>query len=204
MKFQKKHIEKNEKNQSKFCSTFFLIIFLAGAAAGVYFVWKFFQKPVSSKIYTKSELSTTVAPEVFERFEGKYLSFEYSQTYSIKSHTKELQNGGVILESALLSDAVSSKRIGLTIRNLPTHNLEDCPDFKMRELDKGRYKKEVFDFGLYNGSFFENIEQEITEKTFFLLQGDYLAILSMTGPSFFDEKKENEAMDIIKSISWLK
>jgi hypothetical protein len=200
--------EKNVKrNHLKMIIFLFILAMVVTAAGLIYF---YAQKPARGIIKTASrsqeaETKNNDTPSVFT---GEYLSFLYGNSYVLKSHDVFDENGAVILERAYLTEIASvsnvSKKIMLTVRDLPTHAFEDCPDFKIRSMDSKKYKKETFDFGEIKGISFEVADQSTHEKTFFLLHENYLAIISITSPALGDEKTNNEALDVIKSVSWHK
>ena len=197
---------KKDAKSNHFKMIIFLSI-LSLIAIGAIIVYFYAQKPAQGivKLSSSGQDLETKNNNVSEAFAGKYLSFFYGNSYVLKSHNIDNENGAVILEQAYLSEnSAISKKIGLMIRNLPTHNLEDCPDFKMREINSKKYRKDNFDFSSISGSSFEAVDQGTFEKTFFLLHGDYLAIISMSAPSLSDEEIEDEASGIVKSVSWLK
>lgn len=209
-------ILKNEKNNTEIqkkdieSGHFKMIIFLfivALFAIGSVMVYIYAQKPARGTVKPVSQNQdlTTKSEDVPEAFTGKYLSFLYGNSFALKSHDIADEEGTVILEQAYLSEkSAISKKIGLTVRSLPTHKLEDCPDFKMRTMNSKKYKKEDFSLGSIGGSSFEVTDQGTFDKTFFLLHGDYLTIISITAPTLGDEKIETEADNIVRSISWLK
>ena len=208
MNKEKNNYDVSKKNTKS--GHFKMIIFLSILVIviiGAEIIYFYAQKPAQGtiKLSSSGQDLETKNNNVSEAFAGKYLSFFYGNSYVLKSHNIDNENGAVILEQAYLSEnSAISKKIGLTIRSLPTHNLEDCPDFKMREINSKKYKKDNFDFSSVSGSSFEAIDQGTFEKTFFLLHGDYLAIISMSAPSLSDEEIEDEASGIVKSVSWLK
>jgi hypothetical protein len=181
---------------------FFLLI-----AAGIVAVYLYAQKPAQGVVRTSNieQKIEAASEDVPEAFTGEYISFLYDKTYSLKSHDIADKSGAVILEQAYLSQSGSvSKKIGLMVRSLPTHNLDDIPDYEMRAIKTENYKKDEFNFGSVSGISFEALGEGTFEKTFFLLKKDKVAIITMTAPSFSDEKLQAESGTIIKSISWLK
>lgn len=181
-----------------------LVILIAIIAAAVY---KFARKPAQGVIKPPVPDIQAVqkAEDVPEAFTGKYVSFMYSQKYALKSHDVAKEDGAIILEQAYLSElSAISKKIGLTVRSLPSHNLEDNPDYKMREITTKRYKREDFSEGNVKGVSFVPADDGQFEKTFFVTHGDFLAIISMTAPAFPSEDLNKEADAIAKSLTWLK
>jgi hypothetical protein len=199
-------IQEKDAKSSHFKMIIFLCLFIL-AAIGIIVGYIYAQRPAQGivKGISKNQDAENKNNDIPEAFTGKYISFLYGNSYVLKSHDIASVEGAVILEQAFLVETSAvSKKIALTVRSLPTHNLEDCPDFKMRAMNSKGYKKEDFNFGAISGASFETADQGAFEKTFFLLHGDYLAIIAITAPALVDEKLENEASSIVKSVSWLK
>jgi hypothetical protein len=198
--------DKKENKKSKLRRNILVVFFLL-IVIGLISLYLYAQKPAQGIIKsTPSEKNIeTVALNVPQAFTGEYLSFLFDKTYSLKSHDVTDKSGDVILERAYLSETGSiSKKIGLMVRSLPTRNLNDVPDYKMRDIKTESYKKAEFDFGNVAGVSFEALGEETFEKTFFILNKDKVAILTMTAPSFSNEEIQNELETIVRSISWLK
>ena len=193
--------KKNHRGRYFFAVLFVFVLIIAAA------VYRFAQKPAQGVIkpQTQDAQSGKKAEDVPEAFTGKYISFVYSNKYTLKSHELAKEDKAIILEQAYLSESSAiSKKIGLTIRSLPSHNLEDVPDYKMREINTKRYKKENFSEGNISGVSFVPADDGQFEKTFFVTHGDLLAIVSMTAPAFPNEALNKEANTIVKSLIWLK
>lgn len=181
-----------------------LVILIAIIAVAVY---KFAQKPAQGVIKPPVQdiQALQKADDALEVFTGKYVSFTHSNKYALKSHETAEDDKAVILEQAYLSESSAiSKKIGLTVRSLPSHNLEDNPDYKMREITAKRYKREDFSEGNMKGVSFVPADDSQFEKTFFFIYGNFLAIISMTAPAFPSEALNKEADAIVKSATWLK
>ena len=170
-----------------------IYLFFRGPASGAV-------KPLAQNKEEKSELA-----EVPEAFPGKYVSFLYNSSYVLKTHKADQDENGVILEQAFLSEtSTASKKIGLTVRNLPSHRLEDDPDYKMREINPERYRKEAFAQSNPDDRVFISTYGNPFEKTFFVQHNDLLAIISVTAPAPADETLDNEADLIAESLTWNK
>lgn len=181
-----------------------LVILVAIMAALVY---KFAQKPAQGVIKPPVQdiQAAQKADDAPEAFTGKYVSFMHSNKYALKSHESAEEDGAIILEQAYLSESSAiSKKIGLTVRSLPSHKFEDNPDYKMREITTKRYKRENFSEGNVNGVSFVPADDSQFEKTFFVTHDDLLAIISMTAPAFPNEDLNKEANAILESLTWLK
>jgi hypothetical protein len=184
-----------------------LLLFLFSVAVLMIFVYIYAQKPAQGtvKVSSQNQKTENMVQDVPEVFMGKYFSFLYENTYAMKSHDISADNNDVILEQAYLSQSSAvSKKIVLTVRNLPTHNLDDCPDFKMRAMNPKKYRKEEFSLGNIKGFSFEELEQGNFEKTFLFLHEDFLGMMTILAPSSSDSKLKLEADNIVGSISWLK
>lgn len=209
MKFLK---DKNNKPEAEKKSVreqhwarFFFIFLAIVSLIGVGGVYKFAQKPAQGVIKSQDQtgqLAKKVAegPEIFS---GKYLSFRYGNTYVLKTHDIAKGDSAIILEQAYLSElSVISKKISLTVRSLPTHSLEDNPDYRMREMEAKRYHKKDFFEGKIKGIYFISAEESQFEKTFFIMHDNLLAIISVTAPSKMDASLDKEANNLVKSLIW--
>lgn len=197
----------DENSKTHHISRNIFLFLLLAAISGAVIVYFYAQKPAQGiiKVAAQDQTTQNKQVDVLGVFTGKYLSFMYGSSYVLKSDNVTDGAGAVILEQAYLSEnSAISQKIALTVRNLPTHNLDDCPDFQMRTLKPERYRKENFSLGDMSGTSFKVIDQGTFEKSFFLLHKDYLAIITLMAPALADEKLENEANSVIKSISWLK
>lgn len=198
-------IENNNSKKSHFKRNFFAIIFIL-TAASTSFVYYYAQKPAkgiskNSQQDQKNDLKEMAVPKAFT---GEYVSFLYDNTYILKTHDVATTKEAVVLEQAYLTQASAiSKKIGVTVRNLPSRLLEDCPDYKIRIESPNKYKKENFNIKKNNGVSFEVMEGTF-EKTFFLQHEDYLAIITLTAPSIGDAASSNEIENIVESFFWLK
>ena len=182
-------------------------IFFILALVFTFIFYKISQKPVEGVIKLKSENNEIIQEknDIPEVFSGKYVSFMYPNQYVIKSHETNEVGDNIILETAYLSETKSvSKKINLTVRNINGQNLEDVPDYKMREINSGRYKKEYFSEGKISGVSFVPADDSQFEKTFFIKNGDFLAIISVQAASLPDEGLNKEADAIVKSLEWVK
>ena len=180
----------------------FFIIF---AVAGAVLVYRFAQKPAQGTVKPQAQAVGEDKPQnTLQQFSGKYLSFKYQSSYTLKSHDVDPDKNKIILEEAYLSDAAAtSQKIILTVRSLPSHNLEDDPDYKMREINTKRYWKESFSEGAVSGLVFVPADNSSFEKSFFILHGDFLAIISITAPAPPDGTLNQEADAIVASVTWL-
>ena len=182
----------------------FLSISILIIAAAIY---RFAQKPAEGVIKPPSKdiQAADIGNDVPESFMGKYVSFMYGNKYALKSHEISENSADIILETAYFSESLAiSKKINLTIRNLPSRNLEDVPDYKMREMDTKRYRKETFSEGKINGESFVPADDSQFEKTFFIQHDDLLAIIVITASALPDDALNKEANAIAKSLEWLK
>ena len=198
--------QKPVKPKKRWKNFFFLAILIL-VAIPVYLFYRFTQKPANGVIRTVSSNAEAIktVEDVPETFAGKYLTFMYSNKYVLKSHDDQADASGIILERAFLSQTSAlSQKIGLTIRSFPSHNLEDVPDYKMRELRTEKYKKETFSQGSVSGVDFIPADDGPFEKDFFIQKGDFLAIISVSAPAMPDETLNKEADLIAKSVAWLK
>ncbi len=199
--------EGEENKTKKSWKKYFYLAILTLIAVFGYLFYRFTQKPAEGVVKTgvsQNEMEKKVqsVPEVFS---GKYLTFMYENKYFLKTHDDKADESGIILERAYLSENGSiSKKIQLTIRSLPSHNLDDCPDYKMRELDTARYKKEIFSQGEFSSTAFVPADDSQFTKTFFLTHGDYLAIVVFTAPAVMDDELNEEADGVAASVNWLK
>lgn len=193
--------KKNHWGKYFFIAVVILIVIIAAA------VYNFARKPAQGVIKPPAPdiQALQKADGATEAFTGKYISFTHSDKYALKSHETAEDDKAVILEQAYLSESSAiSKKIGLTVRNLPSHKLEDDPDYKMREINTKHYKKEDFSEGNISGVSFVPADDSQFEKTFFFIHGDFLAIIAMTAPAFPSETLNKEADTIVKSATWLK
>ncbi len=202
-------IEETSVPRKRRLGRYLSVIVLALVLAGVFSVYLFAKKPAQGVIKTQSrpdELQK-IGEDVPGTYIGEYVAISYRNTYALKSHDVSEKSEDVIVERAYFSESSAvSKKIGLTVRRFPTRNLEDIPDYKMREIASTRYKK-VADFSTTdtrNGASFILAEENQFEKTFFLPFGDYVVILSVTAPSLPNEDLIKEADSIAKSVSWIK
>jgi len=182
----------------------FLLILVA---IGVVLAYRFAQKPAQGVIKptTQEDPAHVLAQAVPGSFSGTYVSFMYPNGYELKSHAVSDDAGAVILEQAYLSQtAATSQKISLTVRSLPSGNLEDDPDYRMRELGSKKYKKEPFSAGEVTGISFVPADDGQFEKTFFIKHGTLLAILAVTAPATPDQTLDDEADGIAKSLEWVK
>ena len=186
-----------------------MIIFVISAIVVVIgaMLYMFSQKPAvgTTKTVEKKEAAVQLSTDVPNFFEGKYVAFTYGQGYLEKSHEISEDGSGVILESAYFSNPSGvSKKIALTVRNFPSGNLEDVPDFKMRQLKSDSYRQVDFSEGEITGKAFVPADDGPFEKTFFIKHGYFLAIIAFTAPAIGNQELENEADGVAKSVLWLK
>lgn len=211
MTFLKEQNEQQEALKSptkkRHWGRYILLIFLIILAVMVIVVYRFAQKPAEGivKPVGQNSKAIEVGSAVPATFTGRYVSFMYDNSYVLKSNELASDSADVILEHAYLSESgAMSKKISLTIRSLPSHNLEDDPDYLMRERNPKRYQKENFSQGNISGVAFIPADDSQFEKTFFVLHNDLVATLSVTMPSAPDEKFNKDADAIVKSLTWLK
>ncbi|MCX6761279.1 MAG: hypothetical protein NTY33_00320 [Candidatus Moranbacteria bacterium] len=171
-------------------------------------IYRFAQKPAEGIVKSGAQDTKAVelGSDVPGTFRGKYISFMYDNKFVVKSDELAQKSGDVILESAYLSETgAMSKKISVTIRSLPSHNLADDPDYLMRTINVKRYRKENFSQGDVQGvAFVPADDNSQFEKIYFVLHNDFVATLSITTPSTLDEKSNKEADAIIKSLTWSK
>ena len=121
----------------------------------------------------------------------------------MKSHESEAQKDAVILETAYLSEkSAFSRKIGLTVRHLPTGSLDDAPDYTMRVQNDGRYKKDSFDLDGVRGIIFSTTDQGSFEKSYFVQHGNLLMMMTFSAPGAEDESFDVEANNIVRGIDW--
>lgn len=138
-------------------------------------------------------------------FDGRYLSFTYRGNYVVKTHDTDDRADAVILESAYISETSAiSKKIGLTVRHLPTRNADDDPDYTMRRQNPDRYRMDTFDIDGKQGASFTSVDQGAFEKTFFVRHGDMMVSLTLGSPGAEDGKLDAEADALVGSIRWAK
>ncbi len=194
---------KGKKHRKKYFFLTILILIVIPA----YRFYRFTQKSAEGVIKTTTSNTEVVklVENVPETFSGKYLTFMYGNKYVLKTHDDQTDASGIILERAYLSQiGAISQKIGLTVRNFPSRNFSDCPDYKMRELNSKKYKKETFSEGKVDGIVFVSADDDPFERTYFLLHNDYLAIIAVSAPAMPDETLNKEANQIAKSVEWLK
>ena len=195
--------KKPKKKYGRYIFATFLLVVLI--AAGV--VYEFAQKPAQGVVQpTKNinEIAQKAAEEVPEAFVGKYVSLMYKHGYEVRSHDVATDNQAVILEQAfLVQSSVASQKIALTVRILPSRNLEDDPDYKFRETDTKVYTKESFSAGDVSGSAFVPAGEGQFEKSFFIQHGNLLAIIDVNAPVSMNNTIEDEADAVAKSLTWL-
>jgi hypothetical protein len=192
-----------KKSWKKYFILGFLLIFITAGLV----IYRYAQKSAEGVIKPLKidPLAVSKDNAVPESFMGKYLTFLYSPEYELKSHETAEDSQAIFLERAYISEkTATSKKISLIVRSLPTHNLQNVPDYQMRENTPKKYKKENFSAGSVQGIDFVPAEESQFEKTYFLIHGDYLAILTFMAPALADETLNKEADTITKSISWLK
>jgi hypothetical protein len=198
----KKSVKKSHLARYIFASFFILLLVL------VEITYRLAQEPAKGVIVQSSEKENKIASlgsDVPESFTGKYISFAYGNKYALKSHETAKDGSEVILETAYFSESSSiSKKINLTVRSLPSGKLEDCPDYKMREIKKERYKKEIFSEGSVKGESFVPADESQFEKTFFIQHEGLVAIIVMSAPASSDDLLIEEADTITKSLEWIK
>ncbi|MEI6650933.1 MAG: hypothetical protein WCL23_05945 [Candidatus Moraniibacteriota bacterium] len=136
-------------------------------------------------------------------FPGTYLVFPYDSRYEVKTHRLDDTKDAIILETAYLSEiSAFSKKIGLTVRNVPSGSLDDDPDYMMRVQNGNRYAKRSFDLGGNRGISFTVTDQGSFEKSYFVLNGKLLAILTVSAPGAENAKLDEEADAMVKGIEW--
>jgi len=186
---------------------YFFLILLILLASGIVFAYRLTQKPAQGVILPSKQEDPLkkIAQEVPGSFLGKYVSFMYPNGYVEKSHEVADSDSAVILETVYVSQtSATSKKIALTVRSLPSGNLEDDPDYQMRELNPKKYKKESFAAGQVSGQSFVPADDGQFEKTFFIKHEGLLAIIAVTAPAMPDQTRNDEADGIAKSLEWVK
>lgn len=181
--------------------TFFTVVLIAVAL-----VYRFAQKPAEGIIKpATTDSKVALGSDVPQTFSGKYVSFMYNNSYTLKLDELAKDSADVILERVYLSESGAiSKKINLTIRSLPSRNLPDDPDYLMRQLNPKRYKLENFAFDKIQGVSFVPTDDSQFEKTYFSLHNDLVVTLTLTAPATANEKLNKEADLIIKSLTWQK
>ena len=197
--------KKEEKKSLSKCTILVGAFCLLVVVGGIIYLLNFLQKPVSSVAHVVETPESKKEPIAFERFEGKYLSFRYNGTYSVKTHEENFEAGGAILESAFLTDvSVNAKKIALTVESLQGRTMEDSANFNLRKTFPKKYRQEKFSTGEIFGVAFTEIDSGVFGKVLFLPRENYLVEISLGGPNLSDESMENEFADIIRSIQWKK
>ncbi|NTV55050.1 MAG: hypothetical protein HGB37_00890 [Candidatus Moranbacteria bacterium] len=182
--------------------TIFLVVLCICGAVFLYF---FANQP--SRDTKKSTLATsdtkTAVQKPQEEFAGKYVSFTHGGDYVVKTHDTDEREGAVILESAYLSETSAlSKKIGLTVRFLPSKSADADPDYTMRRQNPDRYRMDSFDFDGMQGTSFTSVDTGTFEKTCFMRHGDKMVSLTLGAPGAEDAKVDAEAEALVRSIRW--
>jgi len=209
--FQQKNYEKpvteipaQKRHWGRYLWTAFFILLTITIIA----VYRFAQKPAEGIVKPANQQNikaVEIGSSVPETFTGKYVTFMYENSYVLKSDELAEKSGDVILERAYLTESgAMSKKISLTVRDLPSRKLKDDPDYLMREINLKRYRKENFSQGSVQGVSFVPADDSQFEKTFFVLHNDLVATISITAPGTPDEKLNKEADIIAKSLTWNK
>ena len=157
------------------------------------------------KAVTKVDQKLTQSEDIPATFNGKYVSFMYGNSYQLKSDDAETDSSGIFLERAYLSEVGAiSQKINLTVRNLPSGNLEDDPDYLMRQNDTEHYKKENFSLGKNEGVAFSSAYSSQFAKTYFILDNNRVATLTLSAPGSEDKALDGEADQIMMSFAWVR
>ena len=201
----KKEIKRLSKDKkSKKMLWIFFWIFLLLVLMSIFVWWKISQKPAIGLIKSsKNSQPQETEKVVYERFEGKYLSFHHAQGYEVKNHEDLAQPSTNILESALLAeDSLVSKKIALTVENLAGRSMGDVGNYVMREKNPKLYlkQKKVSDF--LGSVEFSKTENGIFEEDIFIPRDNFLVELSFTGALDDRDNFEAEIRDIIESIQF--
>ena len=188
---------------------FFLWFVALSLGVSAIAVYRYAERPAEGVAIRSSDKdihAAEAAEAVPGAFVGKYLTFMYGPKYVVKSDDVAKQQDTVILEQAYLSEpSAISKKIGLTVRSFPTHDLKDVPDYTMRENDPKRYHQDEFSHGSVHGYAFVPSDPTVQfEKTYFIPNDGLLAVLSVTAPSSADPTLDTEADAIAGSISWMR
>lgn len=192
-----------KKNWKKY----FWVILIGLLLSIVGLIYFYAQKPATGKVNFSTKKSDLSAQEIEvpEIFAGEYVTFMYPSQFLLKDHVLAKNSEDVVLETAYLTEnGALSQKINLTIRKFFSQRLEDIPDYVLRKTSPQRYKEEVFSQDKLSGVSFVPADESNFEKTYFLSNNGYLAILAVSAPSPIDEELNKKADILAKSVKWKK
>jgi len=195
---------KQEPTKRHYLRWFFLAL-VSIIGIGIFFAWLYFQKPSSGEIKIVPSAAENFSIEnSFERFEGKYFSFARDSQYILKSHIKNSEETGVVLESAFFAQGgINSKKIAVTIENIEGRTMADTGNFIMRKKTPETYKEEKFEIsGIEGISFSMTTEAGFFDKVYFIPRDGYVVEISFTAPITNDDALAGEMLEVVKSIQW--
>lgn len=196
-----------ETTKPKHRRRFFMLSLAFLAIVAAIFAYLYAQRP-GQGVILESKLETAAgAKKAYEKkkFEGKYVSFEYSSSFEIKTHETSANENQVFLETAFLSEDPSlAKKIALTVENLQGRTLEDSANYHLRKTYPKRFQEEKFNLENVHGTAFTDKDSELFEKTIFIPHENYLAEISLTALRPASNDLDRELNEIVGSLIWRK
>lgn len=202
------HIKQEKKEtKPKRRRRFFLMSLILLIIAVAWLIYLYLQRP-GQGVFLETKSETGIGLEkVYEkkRFNGKYVSFEYSSSFEVKAHETNADENQVFLENAFLSEDPSlAKKIALTVENLQGRTLGDSANYNLRKIYPKRFQEEKFYSGNIRGVAFTDQDSDLFEKTVFISQGNYLAEISLTALRPASDDMDRELNEIVGSLIWQK
>lgn len=204
---------KAEESQEKKAGSFKWVWISMAPVVVALGVWWYFHGEATGTIHKGAvQTETKAIKDEKVRFNGKYLSFAHSSKYKPTASENAAEDKDALkkekssfLDSVLLVSysSIFSKKLAMSVQELPSGNLEDNASYKMRLSKPSVYVKSTLTVNNENVDVFTS-DADVKEQGVFLRHNGIIVsvVLSSTNDSL--ENMRDELSTIVKSIEWKK
>lgn len=166
-----------------------------------YYIHKTLTGPAMGTVITSVPTNARKSEVELEQFDGKLYSFVHPVMFG-----EQLQKPGQVqnnLEShRFVGSQMATQVLTQVVTALPSKNPEDDASYKMRMLDKERYKRKDMVVKNEKVVVFTSDSSGQLEQAAFWVHGDKLLTFVMSGSAADPQETKQQYNDMVTSITW--
>jgi hypothetical protein len=149
------------------------------------------------KAPTPTPTTTHTTVQKPQTLKANYFSLQYASTYM--SQSSQNRDRQALEQFLLTANTFYDKEMAITIRNLPSGNVQDDASFKLRQVHSDEYQDTVVTTAV--GPVHVMVKQAGGEQVAFVPKGGVLATIALTttGP---DDNLASEMKALLASFQW--